>query len=465
MYIIDLLSTIILFSVVVVLFLKQRRINTSMVFVIISFGVLFFVALTNYLEALGYSYWDNFEDPLETLFLPLFIFAVLSYCLRFELVQNKKKEVLIRSGLNKLDVAMKAAQEGLWEWDSNRKELVIDESLSHLIQTPISLVFNKANFKEVVHENSKDHFLELLSKLDNNEIGDLKCDLFLKTVSNEYRWFLFHGKSEKSLINSNDIYSYGTVVDVSRFKEIESALIDAKLKAEKGEELKTAFLYNLSHEIRTPINGIIGFSEILQSEGVSSNQSDYINMITSSCQKLISVVDDIIEISKLTVGDLSLYQRQVNVNSVLERLKDNYSNEATLKGLEFKLSIVNKEEYYVLADESKLYRALENLVNNAVKFTSVGCIEIGYIIELQNLVFFVKDTGIGISKKDLGVVFGKFRQLEDSFKRRYGGAGLGLPISKGLIEVMGGEIKIESKPGKGTLVTFSLPLIKEKAAR
>ena len=218
----------------------------------------------------------------------------------------------------------------------------------------------------------------------------------------------------------------------------------------------------MSHEIRTPMNGILGFARLLQKPNISNEKlNSFIDIIITSSNQLLNIVNDILDISKIETGQIELYEEEINLNDVLKDIKSFFDLKASELGLDLVLNTDNKyDELNILADESKLKQIIYNLISNSLKFTKVGEIEFGYIIKDNRFNFYVSDTGIGIPKKYHTDIFNRFNKLENSSSVLYSGTGLGLSICKGLINRMGGEITVKSKEGKGTSFHFSL-LLKE----
>lgn len=248
-------------------------------------------------------------------------------------------------------------------------------------------------------------------------------------------------------------------------KENETNLRMAKEKAEEADKLKSAFLANMSHEIRTPMNAIIGFSELIRRKTIPQEKKDiYAQYITGSSKTLLNLIDDIIDIAKIEAGQLKISKSNALINNIINELYEFSNNEK--RKLSKDHLIINKhltiqdDSFGILCDSLRLRQILHNLINNALKFTHDGLIEFGYMIPNNaTIMFFVRDTGIGMNEDKLSVIFDRFRQADDSTTRQYGGTGLGLAISKKLVEMMGGRIWAESEINKGSTFFFTLPLI------
>lgn len=249
-------------------------------------------------------------------------------------------------------------------------------------------------------------------------------------------------------------------------------LIIAKHKAEEADKLKTAFLANMSHEIRTPLNAIIGFAELLVSDTSSEDSKQEIKkIIERNTSSLLSLINDIIDFSKIEAGQVEIRETSFSLNILLNELIQMYKEELRKvnsydnKSLEFYINPAYfNDNYYIVSDPYRLNQILNNLISNAIKFSSKGTIEVGYRIINNNteIEFFVSDHGIGIDKKYFDVIFDRFRKIEDDNIKLYRGTGLGLSISKLLIELMKGRIYIESKIGTGSTFYVVLPFVKRE---
>ena len=248
--------------------------------------------------------------------------------------------------------------------------------------------------------------------------------------------------------------------DVSLHKQMQAELIIAKNKAEESDKLKSAFLANMSHEIRTPLNSIIGFSELLADSHFQIEEKDeFIGHIINNGNSLLNIISDIMDISKMESGMVKIRTKSVPVIKIATEIKMQFVRKFEEKGIDFRVEHENEfESIQVLADPERLNQVFNNLISNALKFTAVGFVQLGFSMAGNMLQFEVKDTGIGIPKAFHAKIFDRFSQVEISNSRQYGGNGLGLAITKSLIELMGGRIWLESEPGIGTSFYFTLPL-------
>lgn len=253
--------------------------------------------------------------------------------------------------------------------------------------------------------------------------------------------------------------------DITEKKKTLQELIMAKEKAEESDHLKSAFLANMSHEIRTPMNGILGFAELLKEpELTGEEQKYYIDIIEKSGQRMLNIINDIVDISKIESGQMNISKTKTNVNEQIKYIYQFFKPEVEKKGIQFIFNNSLPDKMANLeTDQQKLYTILSNLVKNAIKYTDSGTIEYGYnlkgadSVESYELEFFVKDTGVGIAKNRQTAIFERFIQSDIFDKKALQGAGLGLSIAKAFVEMQGGKIWVESEEGKGSIFFFTLP--------
>jgi signal transduction histidine kinase len=234
----------------------------------------------------------------------------------------------------------------------------------------------------------------------------------------------------------------------------------AKEAALQQLALKSNFLSDMSHEIRTPLSSIIGFSEILCETNLDQEQKQYASTVHRCSKALLHLVNNILDISKIESGQLEVDHHRFDIRELHQDICRMFSLSCSEKGLDLQLVIDPAIPHHVVGDSHRLRQVLVNLVSNAIKFTDKGVIKIEVRAD-ENLPVYhwqVRDTGRGIHAENLGNLFRSFYQEDASVSRRYGGTGLGLTISKNLVEIMGGEISVASRPGEGTVFSFSLPM-------
>jgi PAS domain S-box-containing protein len=249
--------------------------------------------------------------------------------------------------------------------------------------------------------------------------------------------------------------------DITEQKNFEDTLKIAKEKAQESDLLKSTFLANISHEIRTPMNGIIGFAELIARGDIDrETRKSYLEIMKKSSDQLICIINDIIDFSKIESNQIRISEEQLELNNLLDQLNLFYENELRNKRLTEVTLVVekaSKEPLIILTDENRLRQVLSYLLDNSVKYTNQGFIKFGYRMSGSKLDFFVEDSGKGIPTEKQKLIFERFRQADEGHSRKYGGVGLGLPISKGLVNLLGGSIWVESEPGKGSVFCFTIP--------
>jgi len=277
---------------------------------------------------------------------------------------------------------------------------------------------------------------------------------------------IISAKNYKS--KKNDILNQGKMVELNQKlndsvdnleEEVEKRtkeIMESLKKAEESDRLKSAFLSNMSHEVRTPMNGILGYTQLLKEPNLTiEEQQDFIRVIEKSGERMLNTLNDIMDFSKIESGNAKVEIKETNINEQIDFITKFFKPEVESKGLKFsfKTSLPTREAI-IKTDNEKVNGILINLVKNAIKFTNEGSIEIGYEKKGEYLEFYVKDTGVGIPKKNMEIIFERFRQGSESFRRNYEGSGLGLSIAKSYVEMLGGKIWVESEEGKGSTFYF-----------
>jgi len=304
------------------------------------------------------------------------------------------------------------------------------------------------------------------------EIDELHV-LLNKVSTGEQNHFLFQHKLKNGVVKDVELYTgvlnskkkevfYSVIHDISdKIKAIDE-LEKAIEQAEESDRLKSAFLANMSHEIRTPMNAILGFGALLQDEEIGNDErNQFVDIINTSGYSLLEIINDIIEMSKIEAGQISINKKPTDVNQLVKTVYNQHSLTANKKNIELRLTPdIFYNNQALLLDETKVKQILVNLINNAIKFTDEGFVELGYRILEKEIEFYVKDSGIGISEENHHLVFDRFNKItwDTDGKKVYPGTGLGLSISKAFVEKMNGKIWLTSEKGKGTTFNFIIPL-------
>lgn len=247
---------------------------------------------------------------------------------------------------------------------------------------------------------------------------------------------------------------------ITEQRKMQAELIEAKEKAEESDRLKSAFLANMSHEIRTPLNSIIGFSELLDDPDFDAEQkTEFIKHIVDNGNSLLMIISDIMDFSMLEAGQLKLRQQSISVKKIMNELLTEFGHKAEVRGIQLRFDdSKNDPDILITSDSYRIKQVFNNLIGNALKFTSEGFVEIGYKVKDEKIEFHVKDSGIGISPKFHQAIFERFRQVDTTKSRKYGGNGLGLAISKNLVQLLGGKIWLKSEPDAYSDFFFTIPI-------
>ncbi len=281
---------------------------------------------------------------------------------------------------------------------------------------------------------------------------------------------------------SNIVDSAGTVIgtilihfDLDKERRYEAQLIRAKQQAEEASRAKSVFLANMSHEIRTPINGVLGLLRLLP-DADPETQETYYRLIEEASSSLVQLIDDILDLSRIEADRLTLMPQAFSVRELLRHVSSFFAADVERKGISLSVEIDEATPDTIVTDRIRLQQVLTNLIGNAVKYTDVGGVTVRAFRHAGDqdaedpnagvtVGFAVRDTGIGISEENREKLFGFFQQVEEGYAKRYGGAGVGLAVSKRLVEMMGGTIVVESTPGVGSTFTFTVDAVMDRRSR
>jgi len=384
-----------------------------------------------------------------------------------DISDRKKREVALSKAIaatkkseKKYRELFESVEEGIISVNENEEITLVNNAGSKIFGCKIDELTGKS-LKDFMDEEKYDKILSQTSNRINKNANKYEVKIILsnqlrKTISVSANPIFKNGKYKGAL---------GIVSDITEKKNIEKDLIDAKEKAEESDKLKSAFLATISHELRTPLNAILGFSQLIyENKNIKKETKDFANAIQSSGIHLLSIIEDILDISVIESGKLKTQISEVNINQLFEMILMLLQNEIELTNKKH-LKIYYKQSDLInnpiiKTDLSRLKQILINLLKNAIKFTDSGSIEYGVSFpDNKETLFYIKDTGIGIPKDQHKLIFDHFRQVENSHTRKHGGTGLGLSISKKLVELFDGKLWFESEEGKGSTFYFSLPIL------
>ena len=374
-----------------------------------------------------------------------------------DITLQKEAKTELEKSFSLLKATLESTADGILVVDTSGKIVQLNQRFTEMWRIPPEII-NSGEDKDAVQFVAEqlinpDYFIENIKQLYSEP--EITTSDLLEFKDGRF----FERYSQPQLINGRSVGRVWSFRDITESKKAEAQIIAAKERAEESDRLKTAFLHNVSHEIRTPMNAIIGFSSLLNEEGLNDQERrQYIEFIFQSGNQLLSIINDIVDIANIEAGQTRVNMGGMNVNSTLRSLNDQFSIKERSPGVSLNLKIsLEDEKTNIITDSTKLIQILSNLLNNAVKFTTSGSIDFGYEFKNEFLEFFVSDTGIGIPVEHQVKVFNRFYQVDGAISRQFGGTGLGLSICKAYIGLLGGEIWLVSHPGKGSSFRFTIP--------
>ena len=374
-------------------------------------------------------------------------------------IKNLSREV--ETSRERLDLALESSNTGLWDWSPITGQLFQNEQWFRQLEYHSDEFKGQDPLRALLHPDDAKRFDAQMNKHLSGETDFYENEFRLKAKDGSWKWIQSKGKAISRTSSKEAVRIVGVHLDISERKKSEEELKRAKLEAEQATQAKSDFLANMSHEIRTPMNAIMGMTHLALQTELTTKQEDYLNKVHSSAKSLLGIINDILDFSKIEAGKLDIEAIDFDLNGVLDNVSTLISMKAHDKGLELLFHTNRDVPLFLRGDPLRIGQVLINLANNAVKFTGDGEIVVATELIQQTadqitLQFTVRDTGIGLTEEQIGKLFKSFSQADSSTTRKYGGTGLGLTISKRLVEMMGGNIWVESEAGKGSSFIFTV---------
>ncbi len=450
---------ILIFAALVIWVWSGKQLVILMAVYFINLAVLFYIDYNSTENLFKYS--DHYTRSID-IFLSFFFYSILLisllYIVKREFLRQKEKV----NEVNELYFGLFSnTTTGLYQVSPSGQVFSANPAL-------LKMLFFDSLSDLLLWNFSSGRYVDPVKRSEFRKIIEEKEEI----TDHESEWYTKNGdiivvlESVKAVKNkSGEIIRYdGTVENITEITKIQKELIKAVEKAKESDRLKSAFLANMSHEIRTPMNGIIGFMDLLKQPLLDiESQQQYIGIVENSGNRLLNIINDIISISKIESGMVDVFVSDSDINKQIEYIYKFFQPEIQAKGLSFQYyNSLPSSQAVIRTDREKLFAILTNLVKNAIKFTNKGSIEIGYYKKNNFLEFYVRDTGIGIGQERQKAVFERFVQADIEDKNAYEGAGLGLSIAKAYTELLGGELRVESKKDSGSTFFFTIPYILEQ---
>lgn len=366
----------------------------------------------------------------------------------------------LRIERDRADNIIEGINAGTWDWNVETGEMVINSRWAKMLGytlkelQPVTI----ETWRKFIHQKDLRVAENKIAGHFRNKIRYYYAEFRMRHKNGNWVWINSRGKIVEYTPEGKPARMVGTHIDITHKKTAEKELIKAKEKAIESDRLKSAFLSNMSHEIRTPMNGILGFIDLLKNAELNSEtQNYYIDIVKQSGERLLNTINDIIELSKIEAGETPFHETSICVDELMYFFHVFFSPQAEKKGLKliYNPNPANKN-IIIKTDRTKLESILTNLIKNALKFTSHGGIEFGFGEEGKKLAFYVKDTGKGITKDKLDIIFERFVQANLNINRGHEGSGLGLSIAKAYTKMLGGEIWVTSEENKGSSFQFTI---------
>lgn len=377
-----------------------------------------------------------------------------------DITRLKNAQKSIKEEKQRVENILEGTNAGAWEWDISSGNIYINNRWAEIIG------YEKSEIEPITpdflgksaHPEDIERIRKEVRSVVEKQSNSIDVEFRLLHKKGNWVWVNSRANVVKRDSKGNPETVSGIHLDITKQKKTTVELQNAKLKAEESDRLKTAFLANMSHELRTPMNGILGFLDLINNEELTEiEQKQYLGIVEKNSKRLLTTINDIIEISIIESGDIPLRYASFDLHEVMKDFYQFLSPEAKDKGLNLILDIQNIDSPFLIeTDKNKLESNLTNLIKNAIKYTKEGYVKFGYSLTKDFIEFYVEDTGLGIREDELHIIFDRFVQTDLNRISDNNGSGLGLPITKAYTEKLGGKIWLDSEYGKGTTFYFTI---------
>ena len=379
-----------------------------------------------------------------------------------DITERVKAEQQLRLSEERWQLAVRGNNDGLWDWDARTKQVFYSARWKQILGYEDHEISNSPEeWESRVHPDDFPRVQKVLDDHLNRKTAYYTPEYRIRAKDGTYKWVLARGQALWDE-QGQAVRMVGSHTDITERKLAEQALERAKEQAEAANRAKSEFLANMSHEIRTPMNGVLGMIGLVLETELARAQKDHLETARHSAESLLSLLNDILDLSKIEAGRLELVSATFHLRESLADAVRMFAVTAQQKGLILKTEVEPDAPDWLLGDQVRLRQIVSNLVGNAIKFTERGEVKLRVEVATRldtrvTLHFTVSDTGIGIPQEKQAWIFEPFRQVDGSMTRRYEGTGLGLAICTRLVELMGGQIRVNSVPGEGSTFHFTAP--------